>query len=109
MTSSLSLALDMVLASMLVATGLRVLLARDHFQSIVLFIILGLLHGIVWCKLTAVDVALAEVAIGAGLTGALLLNSLSATSLSVSRRSAQEQYQELQALQHVSVAVRHSS
>jgi multisubunit Na+/H+ antiporter MnhB subunit len=63
----------------LVAVAARVLLARDLFQSIVLFIVFGLLLGIAWCRLEAVDVALAEVAIGAGLTGALLLNTLAAT------------------------------
>lgn len=78
MTGSLLL-LDAVLALTLVAIGLRVLLARDLFQSIVLFIIFGMLLGIAWCRLEAVDVALAEVAIGAGLTGALMLNTLSVT------------------------------
>ena len=80
MTSSL-LMLDAVLALTLVVIGLGVLLARDLFQSIVMFIIFGMLLGIAWCRLEAVDVALAEVAIGAGLTGALMLNTLS-----VSRR-----------------------
>jgi uncharacterized MnhB-related membrane protein len=73
------LLLDVVLGVTLVAIALRVLLARDLFQSIVLFIILGMLLGIAWCRLEAVDVALAEVAIGAGLTGALFLNTLAAT------------------------------
>jgi multisubunit Na+/H+ antiporter MnhB subunit len=78
MTSSL-LIFDVVLVLAMVAIAVRVLLARDLFQSIVLFIVLGLLLGIAWCRLEAVDVALAEVAIGAGLTGALLLNTLAAT------------------------------
>jgi multisubunit Na+/H+ antiporter MnhB subunit len=78
MTNSLLL-LDAILALTLVAIALRVLLARDLFQSIVLFIVFGMLLGIAWCRLEAVDVALAEVAIGAGLTGALLLNTLAAT------------------------------
>lgn len=92
MTSSL-LVLDAVLAVMLPAIALSALSARDLFQSIVLFIIFGMLLGIAWCRLDAVDVALAEVAIGAGLTGALLLNTLSATqrravAASVSARSS---------------------
>ncbi|TQV85264.1 DUF4040 domain-containing protein [Exilibacterium tricleocarpae] len=43
------------------------------FKAIVLFISLGLLVTITWARLGAVDVAIAEAAIGAGLTGALLL------------------------------------
>lgn len=45
------------------------------FRSIVLFISLGLLVTIGWARLGAVDVAIAEAAIGAGITGALLLAS----------------------------------
>jgi multisubunit Na+/H+ antiporter MnhB subunit len=78
MTSSLLL-FDASLAVMLVAVALRVLLARELFQAIVLFIVFGLLLSIAWCRLEAVDVALAEAAIGAGLTGALFLNTLAAT------------------------------
>lgn len=70
---------DAVLAFSLVAVGLRVLLARDLFQAAVLFIAFGLLMAMAWCRLQAVDVALAEAAIGAGLTGSLFLNALAAT------------------------------
>jgi len=79
MAGSLPLALDMVLALMLVVIGLGVLVSRDLFQSIVLFIIFGMFLGIAWCRLDAVDVALAEMAIGAGVTGALLLSTLYVT------------------------------
>lgn len=41
-----------------------------------LFITFGLLMAISWVRLNAIDVAIAEVAIGAGLTGALLLAAL---------------------------------
>lgn len=74
-----SLLLDIVLTLALTATGGSVLVARDLFQSIVLFIVFGMLLGVAWCRLDAVDVALAEFAIGAGLTGALLINTLAAT------------------------------
>jgi multisubunit Na+/H+ antiporter MnhB subunit len=39
-----------------------------------------LLLTIAWCRLDAVDIALAEAGIGAGLTGALLLNTWAATN-----------------------------
>lgn len=43
-----------------------------------MFIIFGLLMALAWARLAAPDIALAEAAIGAGLTGALLLDALSA-------------------------------
>jgi multisubunit Na+/H+ antiporter MnhB subunit len=65
------------------ATGLGLLwlgwqaLASPHlFRAIVLFVAFGLLMALAWVRLGAPDIALAEVAIGAGLTGALLLAAL---------------------------------
>lgn len=52
------------------------LFSRDLFRGIVAFIGFGLLMALAWVRLNAVDVALAEAAIGAGLTGALLLAAL---------------------------------
>lgn len=54
----------------------RSLVSVDLFQGIVLFIAFGLLIALVWVRLHAVDIALAEAAIGSGLTGALLLATL---------------------------------
>ncbi len=51
-------------------------LSRDLFKSIVLFITFGLVLALTWVRLEAPDVALAEAAIGAGITGALLLGAL---------------------------------
>jgi uncharacterized MnhB-related membrane protein len=48
----------------------------DLFRAIVLFVTFGLLMALAWVSLDAPDVALAEAAIGAGLTGALLLAAL---------------------------------
>jgi multisubunit Na+/H+ antiporter MnhB subunit len=49
------------------------LASRDLFRGIVLFIAFGLVLAMIWVRLGAPDVGLAEAAIGAGLTGALLL------------------------------------
>jgi hypothetical protein len=43
-----------------------------------MFIVFGLLMTLAWARLQAPDIALAEAAIGAGLTGALLLDALGA-------------------------------
>jgi multisubunit Na+/H+ antiporter MnhB subunit len=68
---------DLTLAVILIGLAVGILTARDLFQGVVLFIVFGLLMAIAWSRLQAFDIALAEAAVGAGLTGALLLNYLS--------------------------------
>lgn len=65
--------LDILLAVALVGLAWGVLASGDLFKAIVLFIAFGLVMALVWVRLEAPDIALAEAAIGAGLTGALLL------------------------------------
>lgn len=54
----------------------RCLFSRDLFEAVVLFVAFGLLMALAWMRLQAPDVAMAEAAIGAGLTGALLMSAL---------------------------------
>ena len=70
------LVFDVLLAVALPLLTWRVLAARGLFTSVVLFIALGLLLALAYLRLAAPDVALAEAAIGAGVTGALLLDTL---------------------------------
>jgi energy-converting hydrogenase B subunit D len=70
---NLELAIDFILAGGVLILACLALLVRQVFTGIVLYISLGLLVALVWARLGAWDVAIAEVAIGAGLTGALLL------------------------------------
>jgi multisubunit Na+/H+ antiporter MnhB subunit len=72
---TLWLALDLLLAGAVVALGWASLAARDAFAMIVLFIVFGLLCALAWVRLAAPDVALAEAAVGAGITGALMLKT----------------------------------
>jgi energy-converting hydrogenase B subunit D len=69
-------AIDVLLASSLVLLAWRILAAPDLFRSVVLFITFGVLMAVCWVRLRAPDLALVEVAIGAGLTGALFLHTL---------------------------------
>lgn len=69
--------LDLVLALALVVTAWAALHSHDLFRAVVLFIAFGLLLAVVWVRLQAPDLALAEAAIGAGLAGALLLDAVS--------------------------------
>jgi len=67
--------LDATLAAALVVVAAGALGGRDLFRSVVLFIAFGLLMALTWARLQAPDLALAEAAIGAGITGALLLEA----------------------------------
>ncbi len=67
---------DVVLVLALLWLAWRLLAVRDLFQATVLFIAFGLLMALAWVRLKAPDVALAEAAVGSGVTGALLLSTL---------------------------------
>lgn len=69
-------ALDGLLAASLLWLASRVLATTDLFRAVVLFVSFGLVLSLIWVRLNAPDIALAEAAIGAGLTGALLLSAL---------------------------------
>jgi energy-converting hydrogenase B subunit D len=73
---TLDLLFDGILALTLVWLCWRVLSAPDLFKAVVLFIVFGLLMALAWIRLQAPDIALAEAAIGAGLTGALMLDAV---------------------------------
>lgn len=73
MEALISEILDLVLALTLIGLAWAALTSADLFKAVVLFIAFGLVMALVWARLNAPDVALAEAAIGAGLTGALLL------------------------------------
>ncbi len=70
------IAFDAVLCALIFAVALATTLGRDVFRAIVFFIVYGLLISIGWVRLDAVNVALAEAAIGAGLTAVLFLTGL---------------------------------
>ncbi len=71
------IAADALLVALLLAVGAAALLARDLRAGAILFVFFGLLLALVWARLAAPDVALAEAAIGAGVTGALLIDAAS--------------------------------
>lgn len=71
----MTLAFDLLLALSLLWSGWRTLATPRLDRAIVLFITFGLLMTLAWARLSAPDIGLAEAAIGAGLTGALLLDA----------------------------------
>lgn len=68
--------LDIGLLLTIIWLAVRTLAEAKLFKSVVLFIALGLLTALAWVRLAAPDIALAEAAIGAGITGALLLDAV---------------------------------
>jgi multisubunit Na+/H+ antiporter MnhB subunit len=76
---------DLVLLGTLLALAVAALSSPEPRRAVMLFIAFGLWLSLVWARLRAPDVALAEAAIGAGLGGALML--------AAARRQAREAQQ----------------
>lgn len=68
--------LDLFLAVVLLGLAWRMLSTRHRFEMVVLYITFGVTLALCWVRLYAPDLALVEAAIGAGLTGTLLLDTL---------------------------------
>lgn len=66
---------DVLLALLLFGLAVRLLTTGDLFEAIILFVSFGLALALAWVRVGAIDVALAEIALGAGVTGALLVNT----------------------------------
>lgn len=75
MTGPAGLLLDALIAVGLVWMAVWVLFGRDLVRSGVLFVAFGLLLALAWVRMSAIDLALAEAAIGAGLLGALVIDA----------------------------------
>ncbi|MEE4110377.1 MAG: DUF4040 domain-containing protein [Halieaceae bacterium] len=86
----MTLLFDALLVLALLATAWRVVSTQRLFEAIVLFVAFGLLMALCWMRLAAPDVALAEAAIGAGLTGALLMAALARLSDHDARDSGED-------------------
>ena len=79
---------DIVLVLTIVWLAWRALTTPDVFKGVVLFIGFGLTMALAWARLDAPDIALAEAAIGTGLTGALLLDAVRHFNLPSDREEA---------------------
>lgn len=69
------LVFDILLVGVLVWIAVGSLSELKVFKSIVMFIVFGLFMALAWVRLGSPDVALAEAAIGAGVTGVLMLDA----------------------------------
>lgn len=68
--------LDLALAGLILVLGAISVCSRDPQRAVVMFIAFGLALALAWVRLAAPDLALAEAAIGSGLTGVLLLQAI---------------------------------
>jgi multisubunit Na+/H+ antiporter MnhB subunit len=67
---------DIGLVVLILGIGASTIVARDAFAAVIGFVVYGLLLSIAWVRLSAVDVALTEAAIGGGMTGMLMLGAV---------------------------------
>jgi multisubunit Na+/H+ antiporter MnhB subunit len=67
---------DITLVLLLLALAWTTCSTQNVMRAVTLFIAMGLLLAIVWARLKAPDLALAEAVIGAGISGALLLSAI---------------------------------
>jgi multisubunit Na+/H+ antiporter MnhB subunit len=67
---------DLVFALLTIVIAWRALNSHSMRDGVALFIALGVLVSLIWARLEAPDLAIAEVAIGSGITGALLMAAM---------------------------------
>jgi multisubunit Na+/H+ antiporter MnhB subunit len=67
---------DIGLVVLILAVGAATIAMREAFSAVIGYVVYGLLLAIAWVRLSAVDVALTEAAIGGGMTGMLLLGAV---------------------------------
>ena len=68
--------LDIFLCVLLIGLAVRTLFSPTLFQGVMFFVVFGLVMALAWARLHAPDIALAEAALGAGITGALLFTAV---------------------------------
>lgn len=76
MSGVLNLAWDLALCGFLLGLAWKALASTDLFRAVALFISFGFVMALAWARLGAPDIALAEAAVGSGVTGAMLLTAL---------------------------------
>lgn len=80
-------AVDLLFFVLLIATAVLALAARDLITSVALLSVYSLITSLLFAGLLAVDVALVEAALGAGLTGLLFILAILATTRHAAERA----------------------
>jgi uncharacterized MnhB-related membrane protein len=66
-------ALNLVFITLLVATALLAVWARDLLAAVIIFSVYSLIMALMWQRLQAPDLAITEAAVGAGVTTVLFV------------------------------------
>jgi len=67
---------DIGLVVLILAVGVATIAMREAFSAVIGYVVYGLLLAMAWVRLSAIDVALTEAAIGGGMTGMLMLGAV---------------------------------
>ncbi|MFC3310831.1 hydrogenase subunit MbhD domain-containing protein [Blastomonas aquatica] len=81
---------DLMLCALILGAALAAIAVRDLFGAVVFFIVYGVFVALAWLRLEAIDVALTEAALGAGLTGVLMIGAVSRLERLTSRDQDQD-------------------
>jgi len=73
---TISSVFEIGLVVLILMIGASTIVVREAFAAVIGFVVYGLLLAIAWVRLSAVDVALTEAAIGGGMTGMLMLGAV---------------------------------
>jgi uncharacterized MnhB-related membrane protein len=68
--------IDGLLSIAILWLAFQMIRSSHLFHVVVYFIVFGMILSLIWTRLNAFDLALAEVALGSGITGALLLDTI---------------------------------
>lgn len=77
---------DAVLLGSVVLTAVLAVVMPRRTSGVAVFLVFGLLLAVLWARLDAPDIALAEAVLGGGVTGALLVDALASKQAEVSTR-----------------------
>lgn len=67
---------DILLGLCIVWLAYKMITLSKLFNVVIYFIVFGMILALIWTRLEAYDLALAEVALGSGITGAILLDTI---------------------------------
>lgn len=77
---------DGLLLAGVVLSAVAAVLVTRRTSAVAVFLVFGLLLALLWARLDAPDIALAEAVLGGGVTGALLVDALASKQAEVPRR-----------------------
>ncbi len=68
--------IDALLIGLMLWAAVLTAVFTDLFRATVSFMVFGFLMALIWARLGSIDLAIAEAAVGSGVTGGLFLASL---------------------------------